>query len=258
MRQRAPWYRDAASIVAVLALVFSFGTTVVSFQKSAQDEIHDSEIELRTLISRLSALPLEALRSSREFNDDASALSVLNSLVTQEQILVAKQAADVIALLPDDRVSPAQRLLVGNILVGNQIDETGLPLLAEAIETARDSNDYISALRSYGFRLFQVGKVDFGREQYRLALRAFERFPSDSPIFVRYTHLQTRLGWAQAELSVSNCVEAREQADEARKLVTGFGSNDPQIRRLDSVELQLESCAPGASPVLQSPSPVAP
>jgi hypothetical protein len=66
------------------------------------------------------------------------------------------------------------------------------------------------------------------------------------------------VGWAQAELSVSNCVEARQQVDEARKLTTGFGSNDPQIRRLDSVALQLDSCAPGASPVLQSPSPVAP
>ena len=258
MRQKAPWFRDAASIVAILALVFSFGTTVVSFQKTASDDLHASEIELRTLIGRLSALPLEALRSSREFEDDAGALSVLNSLITQEQILVAKHAAAAIEALPDDRVTSAQRLLVGNILVGNQVDDLGLALLDEAINTARDSNDYISALRSYGFRLFQVNRVDFGREQYRLALLAFERFPSSSPAYVTYSHLQTHIGWAQAELSVGNCAEARIQAEEARALAGGFASTDAQIRRLASVEAQIVGCNPAATPGLASPSPGAP
>src|SRR4051812_22300531 len=35
---RRHWYRDAASIVAILALAFSFGTTVVSLNRTAQQD----------------------------------------------------------------------------------------------------------------------------------------------------------------------------------------------------------------------------
>ena len=50
-----PWYREASIIVAALALLFSFGTTFVSYVKSSQQEVLSSRIELRELIKDIAA-----------------------------------------------------------------------------------------------------------------------------------------------------------------------------------------------------------
>ena len=263
MRRDQPWYRDATSLVAILALLFSFGTTVVSFQRTAQEDVHASEIELRALITRLAAIPVEMTEATKTYSDDPATVASLTSIITQEQLLIAKQAAQVLGGLPTDRVTAAQYLLVANVLIGNGIDEGergGLRLLDRALEVAGDVNDFVSASRVKAFRIFQLGQVEEGRALYQQALEVFGRkgFDSTDENFKTYTHLQTQVGWAQAELSVGNCTEARQHIDEARVLSARFSVNDNQVRRMEAVASAIVDCRPGATAPPGSPSPIVP
>lgn len=260
MRQQVPWYRDATALVAVLALLFSFGTTVVSYQKSAQEEVHASEIELRSLIGRLSAIPVEMTEASKAYADDAGTVASLTSVLTQEQLLIAKQAAQVLANIPEERVTAAQYLLVANVLIANGVDTPGLRLLDKAIARAGDVNDFVSAARVKAYRVFQLGRIDEGRALYQRALDVFSRrgFESSDENFKAYTHLQTQVGWAQAELSVGNCDEARRHIGDARLLATRFPTTDNQVRRMEAVASAITDCRPGAIAPPGSPSPGVP
>ena len=255
MKQQQPWYRDAASIVAILALVFSFGTTIVSYQRTSQEDVHAAEIELRALLSRLSAIPAEMTENAKTYADDPGAVASLTSVLTQEQILLAKQAAQVLLGIPQERVTAAQYLLVANVLIGNGIDRAGLQLLDSAIVVSRDVNDFVSAVRVKAFRLFQLQRIDEGRDLYQQALAVWNRrgFETQDTAFRDYTDLQTRVGWAQAELSVGNCAETQAQLDEARKLAPRFPANDTQVRRMEAVAATVASCQPGEA--VPSPSP---
>ena len=188
--------------------------------------------------------------NTRTYADDPGAVASLTSVLTQEQILLAKQAAQVLLGIPQDRVTAAQYLLVANVLITNSIDAEGLKLLDSAIAVARDVNDYVSAVRVKAYRIFQLARFDEGRDLYRSALDVWNRrgegFSSQDARFRDYTDFQTRVGWAQAELSVGNCVEASAQIDEARKLSPRFPANDTQVRRMDAVAAALEGCQPGA------------
>ncbi len=46
--------RSPTLIISLLALLFSFGTTAVSYYQIRQQDIHDARTELRGLIERLS------------------------------------------------------------------------------------------------------------------------------------------------------------------------------------------------------------
>ncbi len=38
LSETAPWYRQASTLIAFFALVFSFGTTVISYQRAAEQD----------------------------------------------------------------------------------------------------------------------------------------------------------------------------------------------------------------------------
>ena len=66
-RKDRPWYQDGATIISVLALIFSFGTTWVSSRKADAQDIENQRIELRGLLQRMAELPkqnLEAMEST--------------------------------------------------------------------------------------------------------------------------------------------------------------------------------------------------
>ena len=54
-----PWYKQASTLIAILAVAFSFGTTFVSYYRTAQLDKHAAQVELRSLMQRIVALPRE-------------------------------------------------------------------------------------------------------------------------------------------------------------------------------------------------------
>ncbi len=59
MKQHAPWYKNIAVIVSIMALLFSFGTTYVSYNRTKTQDIQNSRSELRSLLQRIAVLPKE-------------------------------------------------------------------------------------------------------------------------------------------------------------------------------------------------------
>ena len=58
-KERGPWYGKSSVIIAVVALIFSFGTTVVSYVTVHQEDIRDNRREARQILQRLTKLPIE-------------------------------------------------------------------------------------------------------------------------------------------------------------------------------------------------------
>ena len=70
MKSARPWFKTPTTIVALLALVFSFGTTTVSLIRAHQQDTQAKRSELRKFIQRLSLLPRENVATAREYADD--------------------------------------------------------------------------------------------------------------------------------------------------------------------------------------------
>ena len=54
-----PWYHNVSVLISIIALLFSFGTTLVSYHRNNIQEIQNARAELRGLLQRMAALPKE-------------------------------------------------------------------------------------------------------------------------------------------------------------------------------------------------------
>lgn len=246
LKSHQPWYRTPSVLIAALALLFSFGTTFVSYQRTKQQDIHDARTELRTLILRLNALPKENLELTEKFTAKPLYLAGLQSVLNAENALVAKQAAEVIERIPV-YVSATEYLTVAYALSNSGLLDKSLQLLAKAVATARDVNDEVGARRQYGGVLFMTGNLEGGRAQFDEALKVFSKYPSANGPFVEFTHALTHLYWSQSEAGQRQCNRAREHTGAAERHLTNLPPAPwtEQVRRqLAEVERQVISCVP--------------
>jgi hypothetical protein len=115
-----PWLQNPTVIISLLALLFSFGTTIVSYQRSREQDVIASRSELRSLIQRLDQLPVQNIEYYKKYQDDPVSLNQFSSLLNSENALVAKQAADVINRIPDS-VGATEYSAVANALIQSSL-----------------------------------------------------------------------------------------------------------------------------------------
>src|SRR5207253_4702461 len=176
---RRPWFREATSIVAVLALAFSFGTTIVSLNRTNQQDQNEKKTQLLSLIDQVSTITRTFADAQTAYANNPGVLATLSSVLNQEQLLAAEQAASIMAQIPND-VGSAAYTFVANILVSNGLDDLGLPLFQRGIDSAMNANDLVGALRSNGFRDFAIGRVKEGRALFARAVDVFMLYPTRS------------------------------------------------------------------------------
>jgi hypothetical protein len=246
---RRPWYRELGSLLAVIALVFSFGTTAVSYVRTAQLDAHDRRVELTDLVQRINAITRDAVDVQVTYAANPPALAALARTMTQERLLIAKQAERVMGQIPD-QVGAAEYALVAAVLIAANIDSLGLPLLDKAVKASRDANDLTGSLRTWGNRLFAIGQADLGRAKFGEALLVFDKegFRSDDQAYVASTQLDTQFFWAAAELQYGTCDSAKQHLAEARALVPKIPVDDPRIAQLATLEPQIATCTPRPAP----------
>jgi hypothetical protein len=258
-----PWFRQATAVVAVLALLFSFGTTVVSLNRAAQQDENDRKSELLALIDQLASLSRDMTSDAATYANNPAALNAVSVEINQQQLLAAEQAASVMAQIPND-VGSAEYGFVANVLVANGNDELGLPLLEDAVDRASNANDLVGALRSLAVHDFAVGQVADGRAAYGQAMQVFTRFPNPSAFYVAFTSLWTAINWTQSELSIGACAAAAQRLDAGRAFLSTVGLQSPAGREYSQLSTQVAACVPGAAlpssppaslPALGSPPP---
>jgi tetratricopeptide (TPR) repeat protein len=219
-----PWYRQASVLIASLALFFSFGTTFYSLKRTQEQDIHNSKVELRDLIQRLTAIPVRNLDLDRKYPKDAGARVQASSLLNTENTVLAKQAVDVIDQIPDE-VSAVEFIAVASALALSGDYDRTRELYSRALDTSDDATDFSNAARSLGVTAFSLGDVRGGRTAFQQALDVFDRFPTSNSYFRTITHITTEVTWAQAELFTQSCPEGLAHLSRAESALSSVGED---------------------------------
>jgi hypothetical protein len=240
-----PWYREPSLIISFAALLFSFGTTAVSYIRTSHQDIHDARSELRTLILRLNQLPRENIEFSKKYEDAPLIFGAISGLINAENALIAKQAANVITSIPGN-VSATEYLSVSNALANSALTETAMKLTKLALTVTNDVNDEVGVLRFYGGMLFSTGDLEGGREKFRSALNVFSKYPTTNQFYVETTHALTEMYWAQAESGARQCAYAKSHITQAQShlSVLPAGSYANIKGQVDQMQKLVESCVP--------------
>jgi tetratricopeptide (TPR) repeat protein len=208
-----------AVAVSVSALLFSFGTTLASYQRSELQDVQAKRQELRVLLQRLAALPKENLEVPLKYQGNHAVIGGMSGLINQENTFLSRQAADLARALPKDAVSAMEHHAIAVALLNAYDVEGAKASLKLAIARAKDFNTEIAALRVNGNLEFIQGNQDAARKQYELALVIFDKYPIYDKFTRAQTHVLTRLAWATSEANFGVPENVGAQITAAEKIV---------------------------------------
>lgn len=262
MTERAkPWYRNISILLSVIALLFSFGTTYVSYRRTAMQDIQNSRQELRGLLQRLSALPKENVDIRRKYVDDPASMNLVGGFINQENALLARQAAELARKIPSDLVSGTEYYAIA-IALQNSYDLSGAEeFLRYSAQASKDFNTEIAALRFTANLQFVQGRPEAGRVEYQKALNIFSKYPGYDPYTKTSTNVWTELAWAFSEAGVGALSFAHQHVENAKALVNALPRSpggDMLNAQVSQAEMQFATGQPITSPGTGSPLGIAP
>jgi len=256
-----PWYQNISTLLSVVALLFSFGTTYVSYHRTTVQDIQSSRQELRGLIQRLATLPKENVDIQRKYADDPASINLVAGFINQENSLLARQAAELAKKLPGDLVSGTEYYAIAIALQNSYDLSAADEFLKYSVQAAKDFNTEIAAQRSTASLQFIQGRPEAGRVEYQKALNIFSKYPGYDPFTKTSTNVWTELAWASSEASVGPLSLAYQHVENAKALVNGLphspGAN-MLYAQVSQAEVQFASGQPITSPVAGSQLGVAP
>jgi tetratricopeptide (TPR) repeat protein len=246
-----PWYRDPRILVAYFALLFSLGTTVVSYIRLDQDKQHETRTELTGYIQRLEELPRVAAEDRLQYGDAGG--SQLSGFVNAETQQIANQAQSLAALIPTE-VSTLEYVTIGYGFQATGNFAQAAEMYQQALIATRTTQDKVVALRSLANIRFVLGDAPGGRGYFAQA-RAVYANDREAPALVAASeNAATELQWASNELALGFCSEVVGHIDAAQALITNLPFNTQQAL-VDQARAQLAACHPAATPGAPQSSP---
>src|SRR3954462_5477031 len=131
------WYKEPATLVSVLALVFSIIATLYTSREASNQNARAARAELGQLVQRLSALPKENADLIARYADNRAVLTSLSGSINSENLVLAQQAADVIDRIPD-QVSGSEFLAVAMALELSSTYPRSLELIERGLRVDKD------------------------------------------------------------------------------------------------------------------------
>ncbi len=202
-----PWYLQISTLVSVIALAFSFGTTYVSHQHTAQQDQQAARAALRALLQRVTALPKENFELFEKYQGKPTAASQLSSMINGENTILATQAIELVNEL-GDRVSSSELFAASNAAGQAGMFQDAARLLELADARAKNFSDAVAALRVRAAQAYNLHDLSTGQRLFNDALSVFSRFPVGNRDLEEFTHFYTENFWAQAEMNAGRCQEA--------------------------------------------------
>jgi len=267
----SPWYRNASVVLSLVALMFSFGTTFVSYKRANDQEVLSTKQELRGLLQRLAALPKDNLEATKKYSDDPLSFALVSGYINNETSLLARQSAAIARKLPRGTVSPAEYHSIGMALVGVYDLGSAKEFYELALSSAQDLKDFnteIGAQRGIASLYFMTGAPEKGRAEFEKASTIFDRYPGYDQNTKAYTQVPTELTWAQAEKYMGSSSLAGNHLDNAEKYTNELSASpikDTLVQQVAQVKLQILEGKSLASPIrpqgpgatsLQTPTPL--
>ena len=247
-----PWYYNVSVWISVIALLFSFGTTYVSYRHTAIEDIANKRQELRGLLQRMAALPKENVEVLKKYSDDPVSGQTVSSYINQENTLLAKNAAELAKKLPATYVSSTEYYAIA-VALANAYDLAGTDeFLDYSIKAATDFNTEIGSLRMKASMQFIEGHPEDGRVEFQKALNIFAKYPQYNEFTKAMTNGLTELQWAVAEGNIDSVSLANQHIENAEKIVaslpTSPGANTLR-GQISQMKSQISSGKPIANPV---------
>jgi tetratricopeptide (TPR) repeat protein len=218
-KQHAPWWRNSANLISAVALFFSFGTTYVSHQRTVEQDVHALRAQLQSTLQRLVELPKENLAAYKQYANEPNLFIGLSSLLNQENLLLSKQAADLVRRLPADRVSATDYVAVGQALQNSRNFEMAEASFRKAVDTSSQLDDETAGLRHLANISFVNGRPQEGRALYERALRLFDKYRGYDEHTQAYINLLTELAWSSSEAASGFWAEADRRVSSAEKFL---------------------------------------
>jgi hypothetical protein len=250
-----PWFKDASVMVAALALLFSFGTTTVSYVNAVDQNEQAARSDLRDLILQLGRFPRENFENQQRYAGRAAEGGYISGLLNNENMIVSVQASELARQIPD-LVTASEHLAIGAALAQSAIFGAAQAHYRAAADKASNVNEITAALRNLGWFDYMQRREEAGRQKFQKAkdVLAEPRFAGELPAIVDLSNTKTEAIWASAELLVGACDAA---AGHARQAQTHLGALPPESAALVSGEValvvqRLPTCRPGAAPGLPS------
>ena len=251
LSEAKPWYKKASSLIALFALIFSFGTTVISYQRTIEQDNRSLKQELRGLILQLVQLPLKSIELNENHKNEPLFLLGISGVLNQESTILADQSAVVAAKIPQ-LVTAAEYLTMANALHNGGQLERAKDMRGMAIKVSKNPIDAVTALRQLGMMEFQRRDLKTGREYYREALTVFDQLEekSDQGV-VSYTNALTEMFWAQMEANANQCQDFEIHIKEAKRLASGAPSGTKGSTLAQISETESYGCPPKFGPTRQ-------
>jgi hypothetical protein len=172
-QKKKPWYKDISTILSVVALIFSFSTTYVSYRRTEAQDIQSTRQELRGLLQRLAALPKENVENSLKYPHDPGQVGYLGSMIVQEDAILARQAAELARKLPAKTITAPEYYGIATALGYSYEIEPEREFLKLCEENAKDFATELAALRAFAVLEFNTGNPAQGRVKYQQAVAIF-------------------------------------------------------------------------------------
>lgn len=249
-----PWWQNPSILIALSAFLLSLTATTFSLIQTRQREQRDARVELRGLIQRLSQIPRESATLSQVYTDPL-VIANLGGQLQQENAVLAKQAREVMSVIPD-QVTSGEYILVANALATSNLIDDAITMYRKAENVILDYNDGVALYRSEAQLLYYTGQPDQGRAYYQRAAEIFERFPTSSEFVSGPTGIETQIYWSYAEYGVGECANSRMHAADARERYNAFIKKYPSAKtsqaindsRIKAVESATRLCLPKTTP----------
>ena len=260
----APWYRQMATIIAVMSFALSLLATVGAEFRVRQQEVFASRAELRQLIQRMNALPREAFELGKKYQEqnDLMSLASLTQYIRNENNLLAGQATGLLESL-SEYATPDEYFAVAAAL--SQFDTRRAITLLEQLRPRLEGianpggaelDAQIQLFRTLA--TYNIGSGDFlpGRQYFQraLAVARAATVPNES---LRDRNLaDTELYWVRAEAAAGNCDIAHghlRAASDHLDRVPNAGKDPQIVAALDAYRTTVQQCRSG--PNIQTTTP---
>jgi tetratricopeptide (TPR) repeat protein len=252
-----PWYKNITTLISVAALVFSLGTTVVAGWHTKDQDTHNLRTELRGILQQLAALPKDNFELSQKYKDDPATFSSLSGLINQQNLILARQADEILRRLPNDQISAEDYISVAGGLSNSRMFDAALVDLNRALAVASPVlDDEIAALRNLASLEMGLGKTGEARAHYQQAADIFGKEPyrGYDQFTKLFTNITTELAWAFSEGSAQNWDLFQQHVSRAEQLVNSL----PKGPATDFLRAEVAQLKSGRVGNIQSAFPVPP
>jgi tetratricopeptide (TPR) repeat protein len=258
---KRPWYKDVATLISIGALVFSLGTTVVAGWHTQEQDTHNLRTELRGLLQRLAAMPKEAIEDNEKYKNNPGALTAILRNQNQENVILSRQADELLRRLPRDQVSATDYIAVAGALANSSIFDGAIADLNRALVVASPVlADELGAVRNLAMLEMTLGKTGDARTHFQQAADIFGKDPYQGydQVTKLMANADTEILWATAEGTAGNPDLFQQHLNKAEQFANSL-PRGPQAEFMKANIAQVRSGQPPTLPAhLELPPPPAP